>query len=77
MTFGLSNQKKITIKTAIKKVFEKTVLFLFIFLIVFSVTNFFFNASIQQKSLDAATNQSASRNWTARKCTFVAHCIRY
>jgi serine-type D-Ala-D-Ala carboxypeptidase (penicillin-binding protein 5/6) len=59
MTFCLGNQKKITIKTAIKKVFKKSVLSLFIFLFVFSITNIFFNGAIRPKPLGASIHRTA------------------
>jgi D-alanyl-D-alanine carboxypeptidase (penicillin-binding protein 5/6) len=60
MTFGLSNQQKITNKAAIKKAFKKSLFFLFTFLIIFSVTNIFINAAIRQKSLGAVTHEIIS-----------------
>jgi D-alanyl-D-alanine carboxypeptidase (penicillin-binding protein 5/6) len=62
MTFGLSNQQKITDKAAIKKTFIKPVFILFTFLIIFSVTNIFFNAAIHQKSLGADIYRASSES---------------
>ncbi len=59
MTFSLSNQKKITNKSAIRKAFKKSLFFLLVFLFVFSVTNIFFNTAIRQRPLEAGTCPAA------------------
>ena len=50
MTFSLGNQKKITIKTAVKKAFKKSLFLLFAILFIFSVSITFFNAAIPSKN---------------------------
>ena len=62
MTFCLNNQKNITIKKTIKKVFKKSLFFLLAFLFIFSAASIFFNAAILQKSLSAEIYQTSSES---------------
>ena len=57
MTFCFNNQKKITVKKALKKVIKKSLFFLLAFLFIFSAANAFFNATIHQNSLSAEEYQ--------------------
>jgi D-alanyl-D-alanine carboxypeptidase (penicillin-binding protein 5/6) len=70
MTSGLSNQKKTTNKTAIKKAFKKSLFFLFTLLFIFSVTNIFFNAAIHQKYLSAGTHKATSQAGQPKNISF-------